>query len=72
MKSRYTWKLDYQCAKYEASKLIKAWFAWVQETIEKYGIMKENIYNIDETGFQMGVASTTKVVCGSETKQTKL
>lgn len=24
---------------------------------------------MDETGFQMGVASTAKVVCGSETKQ---
>ena len=69
LKSRYTRKLDYQRAKCEDSKLIKAWFARVQETIEKYGIMKENIYNMDETGFQMGVASTTKVVCGSETKQ---
>ena len=69
LKSRYTRKLDYQRAKCEDSKLIKAWFARVQETIEKYEIMKENIYNMDETGFQMGVASTAKVVCGSETKQ---
>lgn len=29
----------------------------------------EDIYNMDETGFQMGVASTAKVVCGSETRQ---
>ena len=26
-------------------------------------------YNIDETGFQMGVTLTAKVVCGFETKQ---
>ena len=51
LKSRYIWKLDYQHTKCEDLKLIKAWFTWVQEAIEKYGIMKENIYNIDETGF---------------------
>lgn len=41
----------------------------VQETIQKYGILAEDIYNMDETGFKMGVASTAKVVCGFETKQ---
>jgi len=69
LKSKYTRKYDYQRAKCEDSKLIKAWFTRVRETIEKYGILMEDIYNMDETGFQMGVASTAKVVCGSETKQ---
>ena len=69
LKSKYTRKYDYQRAKCEDPKLIKAWFARVQETIEKKGILMEDIYNMDETGFQMGVASTAKVVCGSETKQ---
>ena len=41
----------------------------VKETIEKYGIAKEDIYNMDETGFQMGVTSTAKVVYGFEIKQ---
>ena len=66
---KYTRKYDYQCAKYEDPKLIRAWFARVQETIEKNGIVAEDIYNMDETGFQMGVTSTAKVVCGLETKQ---
>ena len=69
LRSKYSWKYDYQCAKCEDSKLIKAWFTWVQETIEKYEILLKDIYNMDETGFQMGVTSTAKVVCGSETKQ---
>ena len=69
LKSKYTRKYDYQRAKCEDPRLIKAWFAQVQEIIEKYGILTEDIYNMDETGFQMGVASTAKVVCGSETKQ---
>ena len=69
LKSKYTRKYDYQRAKCEDPKLIQAWFTRVQETIQKYGILTEDIYNMDETGFQMGVASTAKVVCGSETRQ---
>ena len=41
----------------------------VKETIEKYRIVKEDIYNIDKTGFQIGVTSTSKVVYRFETKQ---
>ena len=37
LRSKYSRKYDYQHAKCEDSKLIKAWFARVQETIEKYG-----------------------------------
>ena len=51
LKSKYTWKYDYQCAKCENHKLIKAWFICVKKTIKKYGIIKEDIYNMDETGF---------------------
>jgi hypothetical protein len=38
----------------------------VQRTILEYGILDDDIYNFDETGFQMGVISTAKVVTGSE------
>lgn len=69
LKSKYTQKYDYQRAKCEDPKLIQNWFTRVEETIQKYGILSEDIYNMDETGFQMGVASTTKVVCGAETRQ---
>ena len=69
LKSKYTRKYDYQRAKCEDPQLIKDWFKRVKETIEKYGIVPEDIYNMDETGFQMGITSTSKVVCGLETKQ---
>ena len=68
LKSKYTHPYDYQCAKCEDPELIKSWFKCVQETIQKYGISEQDIYNMDETGFQMGVASTAKVIYGSETK----
>ena len=42
------------------------WFRLVKNTRAKYGIPDENVYNFDETGFQMGVISTAKVVTGSQ------
>ena len=71
LKSKYIQKYDYQHAKCEDSQPIKYWFIRVDETIKKYRIVQgqEDIYNMDETGFQMGVTSTAKVVCGFETKQ---
>jgi hypothetical protein len=38
----------------------------VNNTIAKYGIQPEDIYNFDKTGFQMGVITTAKVITGSE------
>ena len=68
LKSKYTRRYDYQRAKCEDPELIKGWFDRVQETIQRYGILEQDIYNMDESGFQMGVASTAKVICGSETR----
>lgn len=48
---KYTRKYDYQHVKCEDPQLIKDWFKRVKEIIKKYGIMSEDIYNIDETGF---------------------
>jgi hypothetical protein len=31
----------------------------------KYGILPEDIYNFDETGFAMGLCATAKVITGS-------
>ena len=39
LKSKYTWKYDYQHVKCEDSQLIKDWFKKVKETIKKYGIV---------------------------------
>ena len=50
----------------EDPEIIGAWFTLVEETKAKYGIHDEDIYNFDETGFQMGVIGSMKVVTGSE------
>jgi hypothetical protein len=66
IKSKYNRKYDYQRAKCEDPALIRAWFQRVEATIGEYGILNEDIYNFDETGFQMGVIATAKVVTSSE------
>jgi len=66
LQTRYNRKYDYQRAKCEDPQIIRDWFRLVQHTITQYGIDNHDIYNFDETGFQMGVISTTKVVTGAE------
>ena len=50
----------------EDPEVISAWFELVRETKAKYGVLDDDIHNFDETGFQMGVIGSMKVVTGSE------
>jgi hypothetical protein len=50
----------------EDPEVISAWFKLVRETKAKYGVLDDDIHNFDETGFQMGVIGSMKVVTGSE------
>jgi hypothetical protein len=64
--SRYTRKYDHQRAQYEDPEVIGGWFRLIQNTIAKYGIQDNNIWNFDETSFAMGIASTSRVVTTSD------
>lgn len=66
LSTRLTRRYDYQRAKCEDPEIIRAWFNLVKNTIAKYGITQSDIYNFDETGFMMGVISTSMVVTSSE------
>lgn len=66
LKMRFNCKYSYKRALCEDPSIISAWFELVRNTISKYGITEHDIYNFDETGFQMGVIATAKVVTGSE------
>jgi hypothetical protein len=59
-------KYDYQRAKCEDPTIIRDWFRLVQNTIAKYGIRSDDIWNFDETGFLMGMITSGKVVTGSQ------
>jgi Tc5 transposase DNA-binding domain len=68
LKSKFSRKYDYQRAKNEDPKVIREWFQRVQRTIQEFGVLEQDIYNFDETGFQMGVLATAKVVTRAETR----
>jgi hypothetical protein len=67
LQTKWNRKFHSQRARCENPATIRAWLKFVQDTHETYGILKEDIYNFDETGFMMGVASTSKVVTSSDT-----
>jgi hypothetical protein len=66
LKMRFTRAKDHQRAKQEDPVVISNWFQLIANTKAKYGIIDEDTYNFDETGFQMGVIGSMKVVTGSE------
>ena len=42
--------------------LIRAWFKRVLDIKIQYGILNDDTWNFDETGFQMGVITTARVI----------
>ena len=62
LKICFSWKYDHWWALCEDSSKIQKWFELVQSTIEEWGIMNEDIYNFNETGFAMGIIVITKVI----------
>jgi hypothetical protein len=66
LKIRFQRRYDYKRAKCEDPTVIRNWFKLVQNTIAKYGIQSDDIWNFDETGFMMGVISSGMVVTCAE------
>jgi DDE superfamily endonuclease len=57
---------DHQRILQEDPEVINAWFKLVRDTKTKYGVYDDDIHNFDETGFQMGIIGSMKVVTGLE------
>ncbi|KFY99697.1 hypothetical protein V498_00575 [Pseudogymnoascus sp. VKM F-4517 (FW-2822)] len=68
LKAKFSRKYDYKRAKCEDPKIIEGWFSLVQNTVAKYRILEQDIYNFNEAGFAIGVIATTKVVTSLEAK----
>ncbi|EED11599.1 transposon, putative [Talaromyces stipitatus ATCC 10500] len=65
-KLRFSRRYNYERAKCEDIKIIQEHFNRVQEVIQEYGILSEDIYNFDETGFAMSLCASAKVITGSD------
>jgi hypothetical protein len=66
LKMPWSRRYDYQRAKCEDPKVIGDWFALVRNTKAKDGIVDDDIYNFDETGFMMGIICVGMVVTTSD------
>lgn len=69
LKARLTRGRDAQRVKNENLRVIQPWFQRVLETKQTFGILDDDIYNFDETGFAMGLitgSKSSKVVTSSD------
>ncbi|KAM9874243.1 transposase [Verticillium dahliae] len=66
LQTRFFRPYDYRRALCGDPVATNAWFRDVRDTIAKYGVADTDIYNFDETGFQMGVINSGIVVTSSE------
>ena len=60
---RFTQRLDQQRAAASNLKILEQYFNIFKKVIKDYKLQTEHIYNIDEKGFLMGLASKVKVIC---------
>ncbi|KAG8356579.1 hypothetical protein FVEN_g12836 [Fusarium venenatum] len=66
LKTRLFRRYNYQRAKCEDPTIIRGWFRLIENTIAKYGIQSDNIWNFNKTGFMMGIMQSGMVVTGAE------
>ncbi|QIX00721.1 hypothetical protein AMS68_006238 [Peltaster fructicola] len=69
LRTRMSRRLDYQRGKMEDPVVITKWFELVKDTIERHGILAADIYNFDETGFQLGQTQDSIVVTATDRKR---
>ena len=64
--TRWSRPYDHQRATCEDPVIIQPWFTLVQRMKAEYGIIDEDTYNFDESGFLLGKISSQLVVTGAE------
>lgn len=64
--TKYSRPFDYQRAMCQDPNVLISWFDLVHNTMLTYGVESSDVYNVDETGFSMGLNAARKVVSGSE------
>jgi hypothetical protein len=66
LKMAFNQAKDRQRILQEDPEVIGTWFKLMEETKAKWGVHDQDIHNFDETGFQIGIIGSMKVVTGSE------
>ena len=63
---KFTRYLTYYCALYENLVIISGFFDCLLQHKQEYKIANKDIYNFNETGFQIGIAIIAKVIYSSD------
>ena len=66
-KTKYTRNLDQSRKDAGSSETLKDWFELYKTIRAKYGVADEDIYNMDEKGFAMGIGDSSKVIINRKT-----
>jgi hypothetical protein len=66
LKTRFNRVYDFERALNEDPALISKWFELFKSTKDEYGIVDEDVWNFDETGFMMGIIHPHMVVTKAE------
>ena len=61
-KIKYNRNLDQSRKDAGSPEILRDWFELYTTTLVKYGISDEDTYNMDEKGFAMGIADSSKVI----------
>lgn len=64
--ARLSREQDYERARSEYPKVILPWFKLFENTIQKYGITSEDIYNFDKSGYAIGINSIQIIITSAK------
>jgi hypothetical protein len=62
-------KMDIGRVKDTSPERLTKWFADLKSAIEKYNILPENLYNMDESGFAIGEVESSVTIINAEMRQ---
>ena len=69
LKSVVGHRIDTVWIKDASKEVLERWFNAFEQTVKQYQIIKENIYNFDESGFSIGQIQATRVIINSRIRQ---
>ncbi|SJX62712.1 related to transposase [Sporisorium reilianum f. sp. reilianum] len=71
LKSFYSRIMDAQRVLAGDPKVVEAYFDLLEETISKYNIIPNNIYNMDKTGFLLGQSQARNIIVPKENSKNR-
>ena len=69
--TRFTQSLDKERAMMHDTEKIEAWFELFARVMIEYDIQLEDLYNMDEKGFAMGILGSLQVICSKHERAQK-